>query len=268
MDALKIDVKCILPYNHGSLKTERYIQTINNLLTRHLPDIGKEWPLFVTSCCFAMNTFVSMTTSFSLYELVFLKKPPDILNLYFKPLETIAKGYRDYCIKMRTKLDNISNFILELKTFQQQRQALEKNTQGKTPEIFKKDQLVNLFAQSAVLLQTNTKKCHADFVRPLVINRVLDETHDILSDLEGHVLCGVYHVRMLKKAQLRTPVGNVTTYDELKITFQDSNMSYENTLPNITDATSVQSLVALNCYKSSPVQNCTCSKYLYTCCIL
>ena len=33
LDALKIDVKCISPYNHGSLKKERYIQTINNLIT-------------------------------------------------------------------------------------------------------------------------------------------------------------------------------------------------------------------------------------------
>ena len=118
LDALKIDIKCISPYNHGSLKTERYIQTINNLITRHLKDKGKEWPLFVTSCCFAMNTFVSTTTGFSPYELVFLKKPPDILNLYFEPLETIAKGYRDYCLKMRAKLDNVSSFIIELKTFQ------------------------------------------------------------------------------------------------------------------------------------------------------
>ena len=120
------------------LKTERYIQTINNLITRHLKDNGKEWPLFVTSCCFAMNTFVSTTTGFSLYELVFLKKPPDILNLYFEPLETIAKGYRDYCLKMRAKLDNISSFITELKTFQQQRQALEKTLKLKSQKYFKK----------------------------------------------------------------------------------------------------------------------------------
>ena len=33
-------------------------------------DKGKEWPLFVTSCSFAMNTFVSTTTGFSPYELV------------------------------------------------------------------------------------------------------------------------------------------------------------------------------------------------------
>ena len=141
LDALKIDVKCISPYNHGSLKTERYIQTINILIIRHLKDKGKEWPLFVT-CCFAMNTFVSTTTGFSPYKLVFLKKTPDILNLYFKPLETITKGYRDYCLKMRTKLDNVSSFITELKMFQQQRQALEKNTQAKKQKYLKR---VNCF---------------------------------------------------------------------------------------------------------------------------
>ena len=134
---------------------------------------------------------------------------------------------------MRTKLDNISSFLTELKTFQQQRQALEKNTQAKKPEIFKKGQLVYHFAPSAVSLQTNTKKCHADFVGPLVINRVLDERHYILSDLQGHILCGVYHARRLKKAQLRTPIGNVTTYDELKKTFQETNTDTDNTLLHI-----------------------------------
>ena len=83
LDTLKIQVKCISPYNHGSHKTEQYIQTINNLIARHLWDKGKEWPLFVTSSCYAMNTLVSSVTGFTPYELVFLKKPPDVLNLYF-----------------------------------------------------------------------------------------------------------------------------------------------------------------------------------------
>ena len=96
---------------------------------------------------------------------------------------------------MRAKLDNVSSSITELKSFQQQRQALEKNTQAKMPEIFQKGQLVYLSAPLAVSLQTNTKKCCADFVGTLVINRVLDETHYILSDLQGIILYTVYHVR-------------------------------------------------------------------------
>ena len=34
----------------------------------------RELPLYVTSTCYAMNTFVSPTTGFSPYELVFLEK--------------------------------------------------------------------------------------------------------------------------------------------------------------------------------------------------
>ena len=128
--------------------------------------------------------------------------------------------------------------------------------------------MVYLFAPSAVSLQTNTKKCRADFVGPLVINRVLDETPYILSDLHGRILCGVYHVRRLKKAHLRTPVGNVSTYDELKNTFQQSNTESDNVLPIISDTIIPQSLIALNCYKCSPVQNCTCPKYMCACTIL
>ena len=97
---------------------------------------------------------------------------------------------------------------------------------------------------------------------------MLDETHYILSDLQDRILCGVYHVRRLKKAQLRTPIGNITTYDELKTTFQKGNVETDNTSPTISDAALPQSLVAFNCYKCSPVQNCTCSKYMCTCTIL
>ena len=96
----------------------------------------------------------------------------------------------------------------------------------------------------------------------------MDETHYILSDLQGRILCGVYHVRRLKKAQLRTSIENITTYDELKTTFKQSNVETDNRLPNISDAALAQSLVALNCYKCSPVQNYTCPKYMCTCTVL
>ena len=42
LDVLKVNVKLVLPHNHGSLKTERYIQTINKLITRQLTGKGTE----------------------------------------------------------------------------------------------------------------------------------------------------------------------------------------------------------------------------------
>ena len=82
LDALKVNVKLVSPHTHGSLKTKRYI---NNLITRQLSGKGRKLPLYVT-LTYPMNTFVSPTTGFSPYELVFLKKPSDILNFHFQPL--------------------------------------------------------------------------------------------------------------------------------------------------------------------------------------
>ena len=269
LDALKVKIKCISPSNHGSLKTERYIQTLNNLITRHLKRKGFDWPLYVTSVCFAMNTFVSPTTGFSPYELVFLKKPPDILNLYFTPLAQIAKGYRDYCLKMRAHLENISDVVTEIKTFQQQRQAQEQHLHAKAPQLFQPGQLVYLLAPSAASLQTNTTKCRADYVGPLVVNRVLDETHYILNDLQGSILCGVYHINRLKKAELHTSNQTVSTYQELQKVFNASEQDAVNPvpLPEIAPGAALQSYFQLNLYRSSPIHKCNCSSSFVCICI-
>ena len=164
LDALKVNIKIVSSHNHGSLKTERYIQTINNLITRQLTGKGNEWPLFVMSTCYAMNTFVSPITGFSPYELVFLKKPPDLLNLYFEPLETVAKDFREYCIKMRARLEEISTVVMEMKALQQQRQAEFAAQQPEPLQVFQEDQLVYFLAPSAASLATKTRKCTADFI--------------------------------------------------------------------------------------------------------
>ena len=39
LDALKVNVKLVLPHTHGSLKTKRYI---NNLITRQLSGKGRD----------------------------------------------------------------------------------------------------------------------------------------------------------------------------------------------------------------------------------
>ena len=248
LDALKVTVKLVSPSNHGNLKTERYIQTISNLITRQLTGKGREWPLYVTSTCYAMNTFVSPTTGFNPYKLVFLKKPPDILNLHFQPLQTIAKGYEDYCLKMKNRLKNVGNIILELKTFQQERQAQLANNDPTPPETFQEGQLVYLLAPSAASLKTKTKKCRADYIGPLVINKFLDPTHYILNDLQGQVLIGVYHINRLKKAIVRTPSGTVSTYQQLHESFThitEKESTEVTPLPDVPPAAILQSIYTL-----------------------
>ena len=115
---------------------------------------------------------------------------------------------------MRNRLENVGNIILELKTFQQERQAQLAINDPTPPETFQEGQLVSLLAPSAASLRTKTKKCRADFIGPLVVNKCLDPTHYILNDLQGRVLIGVYHINRLKKATVRTPSGTVSTYQQ------------------------------------------------------
>ena len=108
---------------------------------------------------------------------------------------------------MKHRLEHVGNVILELKTFQQERQAQLAHNLPTPPETFQEGQLVYLLAPSAATLRTKTMKCRADFVGPLVVNKVLDPTHYILNDLQGRILIGVFHINRLKKATVRTPSG-------------------------------------------------------------
>ena len=51
LDALKVNVKLVSPRNHGSLNTERYIQTNNNFITRQLTGKGRKLQLYVPLTC-------------------------------------------------------------------------------------------------------------------------------------------------------------------------------------------------------------------------
>ena len=86
---LNCRLKVIIPYNHGSSKCEREIKTISDIIVKHLWDKGQMWPLFATTVAYAMNTF-------SPFQLVFLRDPPDLTSLSFPKIDTIPVNYCEY----------------------------------------------------------------------------------------------------------------------------------------------------------------------------
>ena len=87
---LNCRLKVISPYNHGSSKCERQIKTISEIIVKHLWDKGQMWPLFSTTTAYAMNMFASEAlSSFSPFQLVFLRDPPDLTSLSFPKIDTI-----------------------------------------------------------------------------------------------------------------------------------------------------------------------------------
>ena len=114
---LSCRLKVISPYNHGSSKCERQIQTISKIIVKHPWDKGQMWPLFATTAAYAMNTFASVALSgFLPSQLVFLRDPPDLTSLSFPKIDTIPVNYHEYYNLLLTKAQIISRLLLEWRT--------------------------------------------------------------------------------------------------------------------------------------------------------
>ena len=174
---LNCRLKVIGPYNHGSSKFKRQIRTISEIIMKHLWDKGQMWPLFATTAVYAMNIFASEALSgFLLFQLVFLRDPPDLTSLSLPKIDTILVKHREYYNLLLARAQLTGRLLLEWRT----KQALEYESRAKrykNEEIFDDNQMVYLLAPHASVLQTNTSKFKQDFIGPLFIDTALDKTH-------------------------------------------------------------------------------------------
>ena len=202
LKSLECTMQIISPWNHGSSKAERQIQTIGNMINKHLSHKGASWPLYVSMSAYAMNTFASNALQgLSPFELVFARKPRQLSGFELPKLNTIDPEYREFFTLLMNKAKMYRDVDLEWCTLQ----ALE----------LRNIDIVYLLAPHASALQSNTQKFRQDYVGPLVIDTKIDETHYLLKDVTGHTLKGDYHINHIKKAGKITPEGVATTYQEL-----------------------------------------------------
>ena len=96
---------------------------------------------------------------------------------------------------------------------------------------FVKGDIVYALAPSATSLETGTRKFRMDFVGPLEIAEVLDDTHYRLKLInEGQdLLPGIWHINRLKKGAEITPLG-VARSKTMLTQFLNMNESQDNTL--------------------------------------
>ena len=208
---LDVTPKLISPYNHGSLKTERYIKSISQMLLKYLTGKGDQWPGLLQPICFTHNVFVNPNTGFSPFELVYARKPPAVGLLNLSPLENITTTYKDYHQSLISRFNTVGKMVMDQRI---QQQAMQ--NQCRPVEGFQQGQLVYLISPNTSHLITNRSKFHVKYVGPLAIAHVIDTHHYVLMDIEGNLLNGVYHYMRLKPAKARTPKGNISTLAELK----------------------------------------------------
>ena len=86
-----IKIKMVAPFNHQSLHVEHRIKSLSTILIKHLTYLGHMWPKNLS-----LATFVYNLANFSLYELVFGRKPKILLNLETTPGTKVSGTFKDY----------------------------------------------------------------------------------------------------------------------------------------------------------------------------
>ena len=215
LTSLECTMQKISPWNHGSSKAERQIQTIGNMMNKHLTQKGASWPLYAAVSAYAMNTFASTALQgLSPFELVFARKLRQLTSFELPKLTSFPVEYREFfrllleCTKMYRDMD------LEWRTLQ----ALELRDKNKiltNVEIFEPNDLVYLLAPYSSSLQSRAHKFRQDYIGPLTIDTKIDDTHYLLKDVTGRTLPGDDHINCIKRAKEVMPEGIADTYEQL-----------------------------------------------------
>ena len=177
MARLKIKMHVISPMNHGSLKAERQIQTIQIILVKQLTRKGQDWPFYVAAAQCAANTFASMALGgFSPHELVFLRKPPNFLAVDFNAFPDTCVQYHEYIDLLKSRRTFIQGVVDAFREKQAQDHAKVQNAKHKLHTYVQGD-LVAVLAPTAAALAMNSQKFRRDYVGPLVVDTIIDPTH-------------------------------------------------------------------------------------------
>ena len=97
LTSLECTMQIISPWNHGSSKAERQIQTIGNMINKHLMQKGASWPLYAAVSAYAMNTFASTALQgLSPFELVFARKLRQLTSFELPKITSFPVEYREF----------------------------------------------------------------------------------------------------------------------------------------------------------------------------
>ena len=105
-----------MPYNHQSLQAEHGINSLSNILTKHLTKSGEMWADYLPFATLELNTYNSPNLSnYSPYELVFGRKPKLLLDLETDPDIKVSATYKDYYEWFKKRLKYLQKVLLDFK---------------------------------------------------------------------------------------------------------------------------------------------------------
>ena len=201
--ALNIQPIYISPMNHGSNRSERYIRTLNDIITKCLVGTGSNWPLYVPSATFAMNCQVSQVTGFSPFQMVFNKQPPDKLSFDFDPTKSGMKVDTPlYMIFMDQNKLLINQLIMRRKKYEAESQLVRESRKYPDNHGYAVGDLVLINHAPSSVLKAPSRKLKRNWVGPFKIQAIIDDSHYMISDWTGQLSHKRFHVNRLKPFSL------------------------------------------------------------------
>ena len=201
--ALNIQPIYISPMNHGSNRSERYIRTLNDIITKCLVGTGNNWPLYVPSATFAMNCQVSQVTGFSPFQMVYNKQPPDKLSFDFDPTKSGIKVDTPlYMIFMDQSKLLINQMIMRRKKYEAESQLVRESRKYPDVHGYAVGDLVLINHSPSSVLKAPSRKLKRDWVGPFKIQAIIDDSHYMISDWTGQLSHKRFHVNRLKPFSL------------------------------------------------------------------
>ena len=144
----------------------------------------------------------------------------------------LPMGIQEYVESAKQKIEFIAQNLLTKQTANQLNQAQKQANKCKNKEKFKEGDLVYLLSPTSTSLQTASRKLNFNWVGPLILHEKVDQTHCILSDLNGKLLKSTYHINRLKVGFIRSEEGPIKNIKTLR----------SKSIKNINDRSTVNAL--------------------------
>ena len=147
-----------------------------------------------------MNTQVSQVTGFSPYEMLYHSEPPDLFNFNYKPEQTginvFTKQYLEQMFKKKVLMDQM---IVERKSYEKNTQWIRELRKYPNYETFSVGDLVMAYHPLGSVLQSPSRKLNRNWIGPLRVQTVLDNTHYLCSEWSGKLIPKRFHINRLKQ---------------------------------------------------------------------
>ena len=189
--------------NHGSNRSERYIRTLNDIITKCLIGRGNNWPLYIAPATYAMNCQVSHITGFSPFPMVYNKQPPDKLDFDFDPTKPGMKVDTPlYVLFMEQGKALLNQLIMTRKKYEVESQLIRESRKYPDAHGYAVGDLVLINHSPSAVLKAPSRKLKRDWVGPFKIQSIIDDSHYFISDWIGQLSHKRFHVNRLKPFSL------------------------------------------------------------------